>query len=115
MLDRLVNAWQKPYVTRGFRAGELSDALVFLRERATFVVPSDEIRDVADDEEDDVIISTAVTGRASHLVTGDRGLLAPNGRFELVIRLPADVQLLLEGEHRPSKERISIRRPHQLR
>ena len=37
-------------------------------------MPITTIHGVADDDEDDVILATAIAGQAAYLVTGDRGL-----------------------------------------
>lgn len=47
-----------------------------LRTYGMVVKPAMDVRGVADDEDDDLVLATAVAGRADYLVTGDKGLLA---------------------------------------
>lgn len=51
--------------------------LLDLREFSAEIVTLDpDVTGVAEDEEDDIVLGTAVAGRADVLITGDRGLVA---------------------------------------
>ena len=52
---------------------ELIDSLINV---AHHVEPDPSVRGIADDEEDDIVLGTAVAAGADYLVTGDHGLLA---------------------------------------
>lgn len=76
ILDGTERAWSKSYFRSRFAVTDVRWALRGLRARATIVVPDPTVRGVADDEEDDLVVATAVAGEVDDLVTGDRGLLA---------------------------------------
>lgn len=67
-------ALRKPYWKQRYN-DELIDAyLDHLWSEAVSVPPTDTVRGVAEDLEDDLVLATAVAGRADFLVTGDRRL-----------------------------------------
>ena len=75
ILQGAERAWRNRYFRVRYEEREVARALGLLRERATFVMPGHSPRGVADDEEDDLVLATAVSGDASVLVSGDIGLL----------------------------------------
>ena len=79
----LADVWGRPYWRNRYQASEALRALALLRTRASIVKPSDAIRGVCEDEEDDLVLATAVAGKADFLVTGDKFLQAI-GRYENV-------------------------------
>lgn len=96
MLERLAVAWRKPYFLARLSDQERRRALQLLRNRAELVNPTPDVRGVADDLEDDLVLATAVAGRASYLITGDRGLLDRDGYRGLTLLTPAAFRLVLE-------------------
>jgi putative PIN family toxin of toxin-antitoxin system len=72
VLTRLALVWDRPYWSARYQPKEAQRALRLLRNRATIVEPDLTIRRVAEDEEDDLVIATAVAGRVEILVTGDK-------------------------------------------
>ena len=56
--------------------------LRWLLEQAEMIEELPDLRVVADDPEDDMIVATAVAARADYLVTGDRRHLLPLARYE---------------------------------
>lgn len=68
--------WNRPYFLAQLGLDEPRRALSILRDHAKFIVPADDVRGVADDEEDDLVLATAAARNADYLVTGDKGLLA---------------------------------------
>jgi uncharacterized protein len=74
ILDGVARAWQKPYFQRQFLPEHVAHSLDLLRREAFPVVPASSPRGVAEDEEDDLVLATAVAGSADFLVTGDRRL-----------------------------------------
>ena len=87
MLDRLAVAWQKPYFRSRLSDQRREQAFNDLREFAEFVEPAADVRGVADDLEDDLVLATAVTG--------DRGLLERDGYRGLILMTPAAFRLVL--------------------
>jgi putative PIN family toxin of toxin-antitoxin system len=53
----------------------ISAQLAEFHRLAKFVIPVDDVHGVAEDEEDDLVLATAVAAGADYLVTGDRYLL----------------------------------------
>ena len=72
MLDGVARAWVDAYYAARFAAQEAQLALHVLRTQAQLVIPSAAVRGVATNEEDDLVLATAVAGQADYLVTGNR-------------------------------------------
>ena len=101
MLDRLTQTLDKPYFIARHTASQRKDIFRRLRTRGILVEPAPDVRGVADDLEDDLVLATAIAGNASHLVTGDRGLLERAGYRGLTLLTPADFRLVLDAERTP--------------
>jgi putative PIN family toxin of toxin-antitoxin system len=86
-LDRTL---RKPYVQRRMTPEQMLDVLTVLRNRATLVIPTTPVYGVGEDEEDDLVLSTALTGLAEFLVTGDRHLQQIGNYQGLIIIPPRD-------------------------
>lgn len=93
-----IRTWSKPYFRARITPNEVRENLDRLRTEATLVVPVDTVHGVADDEEDDPVLATAVAGQVSHLVTGDNGLLELVRYEEIAIVSPRDfLEVLAEA------------------
>ncbi|RIK46978.1 MAG: putative toxin-antitoxin system toxin component, PIN family [Chloroflexi bacterium] len=90
ILDELSRTLEKPYFTRSIRDGRRVRLLRYLRMLSEVVDPEPPASVVATHPEDDLILATAVAGRAQFLVTGDRQLLAL-GRYR-------EVRIVTAGE-----------------
>lgn len=88
ILGGIARAWTNPYYRARYRADEAQRALALLRARATVVTPMTSVHDVGNDEEDDLVLATAVAGQVPYLVTGDKGLLALNSYQGITILAP---------------------------
>lgn len=97
MLDRLADILSKPYFRARRSLEERRGDVAALRALAEVVVPAPDVRGVAEDVVDDLVLATAVAGRASHLITGDRGLLECNGYRGLTLLTPAAFRVILES------------------
>jgi putative PIN family toxin of toxin-antitoxin system len=97
ILDGISRAWNKDYFRFRFKEEQAATALELHRDRAMMVVPADTVRNVADDEEDDLVLATAIAGSADYLVTGDKGLLRI-GSFEGVTILDPRAFLTILSE-----------------
>jgi hypothetical protein len=75
ILDGVARALMKPYWRRRLDHDQLQSRLAQLKADVRLVDPAEGIHGVADDDEDDLILATAVAARADYLVTGDKGLL----------------------------------------
>jgi putative PIN family toxin of toxin-antitoxin system len=69
ILEGLGRTWQKPYDQRRYSPERVHQALTLLRTEATLVAPASTVRGVAEDEEDVLVLATALTGDAGFLVT----------------------------------------------
>lgn len=74
ILDGVARAWANAYYRTRYQGDEPRQALDLLRARATMVMPVSTVRGIAADDEDDLVLATAVAGSAAYLVTGDRRL-----------------------------------------
>lgn len=86
ILAEAAEAWEQPYWARRYSTAHVAEAITLLRERAIVVTPVTTVHGVGEDEEDDLVIATAVGGGVQHLVTGDKALqaLVRYGEIEIV-------------------------------
>lgn len=96
ILTGVGRAWTNAYFRTRYSSDESLQSLSLLRDRATIVIPVTTVQGVADDEEDDLVLATGVAGSVTHLVTGDRGLLALGTYHDMVILTPRDFLSVLE-------------------
>jgi putative PIN family toxin of toxin-antitoxin system len=76
MLEKLDEVLQRPYFSKRLNARKRGRFIAAYRAVARKKDPDPAVAGVADDEEDDLVLGTAVAAGADVLVTGDRGLLA---------------------------------------
>ena len=96
ILNGVERAWRDPWFLERYSPEEGKRALALLRDRASMVVPASHLQGIAADEEDDLVLATAVAGRASVLVTGDKRLRAI-ARFQgIVIYSPRELVAALD-------------------
>lgn len=69
-----------------------------LREEASFIIPGVEVRGVGEDQEDDLVLSTAISGGADYLVTGDKHLQGIGDYRGVIILSPRAFLDVLEVE-----------------
>jgi putative PIN family toxin of toxin-antitoxin system len=86
ILEGLSRTWRKPYFQQRYSPELVQQALSLLRTEATRVVPASTVHGVAEDEEDDLVLATAIAGGAGYLVTGDK-YLQVLGRYQNVVIL----------------------------
>lgn len=87
ILNGLIRTWRKPYFQSRIAKGYVQDVLALLRNEAQIVVPAVAVHGVGENEEDDLVLSTALTGAAEFLVTGDRHL-QQIGNYQGLVILP---------------------------
>jgi putative PIN family toxin of toxin-antitoxin system len=83
ILAELASVWMRPYWRSRYTDTAVQSISKQLRVHAIFVEPDSKVRGVCEDEEDDLVLATAVAGGAKYLVTGDKFLQAL-GRYEFV-------------------------------
>jgi putative PIN family toxin of toxin-antitoxin system len=79
----LARVLQKPYFAALVTSDELQRIDALLHQRAHFVVLTAQVRGVAPDQNDDLVLSTALSGQTEYLVTGD-GKLRQLVRYQSV-------------------------------
>ena len=94
ILAEAVEAWEQPYWAARYTADQVRNTLTLLRERAQIVLPATTVHGVGEDEEDDLVLATAIAGDATFLVTGDRHLQRLGRYQDLVVLSPRQ---FLEG------------------
>lgn len=76
VLDEVFRSFGKPYFRQRRTPEQVSQALTVLRQAGTVVPITAHVQGVASHPEDDLVLATAISGRAEYLVTGDAGLRA---------------------------------------
>jgi putative PIN family toxin of toxin-antitoxin system len=74
ILSELTRTLATPYFRTRLSLGQVARAQRLLRRRATIVSLTAQVTGVATHPEDDLVLATAVSGKAQYLVTGDRKL-----------------------------------------
>ncbi len=100
ILDELTDVWNRPYWRTRYSANRVQATLRLLRAQAIFVEPDAAVRGIANDEEDDLVLATAVAGNEGFLVTGDRYLQRLLRYQGVAILSPRQFLELLESEER---------------
>ncbi len=85
LLEEIVEVAERPEFRKYFELFELTDLLINLKQKAEMVqvsFPLDKCRD----EKDNFLLSLAVDGSATHLLTGDKDLLVlhPFGAVQIL-------------------------------
>jgi uncharacterized protein len=71
LLAETQKALEKPHFTRRIAPSERQRLLAILERRSVRVTITDKLFDVASHPEDDLVLATALSGKADVLVTGD--------------------------------------------
>ena len=72
ILAKVTIAWGNSYFRARYCEKEAQRALALLRRRGIFVIPiTVEVKGIASHAQDDLVLATAVSGRADYLVTSD--------------------------------------------
>jgi putative PIN family toxin of toxin-antitoxin system len=103
ILMGVADVWSRPYWRARYEPAEAQRALALLRSRATLVLPAATVRGVAADEEDDLVLSTAVAGDVEFLVSGDKHLQGISRYLGVTILSPRRFLEFLELETRRGK------------
>jgi putative PIN family toxin of toxin-antitoxin system len=90
--------WGKPYFRARITPDEVQRALNILRNKATLVAPVDSVVGVAEHQEDNFVLATAVAGGVTFLVTGDYGLQRVERYGDIAILSPRAFRDVLDAE-----------------
>ena len=74
ILSELEETLNKSYFRNLLKTQDIDDFLDLLLSEATLTLITTKVRDVATHPEDDLVLATAESGKASFVVTGDHGL-----------------------------------------
>jgi len=74
LLDELLEVVSRPKFRKYFSAQDITDLLVQINNKADFV-KTISIVDICRDNKDNFLLSLALDGKATHLITGDKDLL----------------------------------------
>ncbi len=99
ILDGAIRAWNKPWFRPRFPQQDMEQALSLLRSEAAVVVPASGIHGIAPDDEDDLVLATAVAGNVDYIVTGDRRFRALGQYEAIAIRSPREFVSILDQNH----------------
>lgn len=73
IVQKLIEVLGRPRFYSRLGNNDLSAFLLKYQAYTTRVIPDRSVRGVCDDEEDDLVLGTAVAANADYLVTGDKG------------------------------------------
>jgi len=84
-LDEFVEVSQRPKFRKYFSLNDLQDLLTEIKTKAIFIIVTSAI-DICRDTKDNFLLSLAVDGQATHILTGDKDLLAlhPMGKTQIL-------------------------------
>lgn len=98
ILDGLQRAYRNPYFQRRMTLKQMDGVHTILRARASLIVPSIPVHGTGEEAEDDLVLSTALSGAAGFLVTGDRHLQQIDNYQSLFILSPREFLEVLARE-----------------
>jgi len=101
-LEELAEVLQRTKFERYVTASEREEFLAAFVERALFVEPAENVR-AGRDAKDDKFLELAVSGSATHIVSGDKDLLVLHPFRNIAIMTPAE--FLQAAEEEPADEK----------
>lgn len=97
MVRKLDEVLQRPYFAGKLDRQQREAIIRRTRVSSDVVTPDASVSGVADDEEDDIVLGTAVAAGADYLVTGDHGLLAVRSYGDVSIVTAREFMALLHS------------------
>lgn len=97
ILTVLTGVLERPYFRRRLTARQRAANLALLRHETILTTITAEVQGIAPDEDDDLVLATAVSGKAAYLVTGDAGLRRLGSYRGISVLSPRDFLNLLES------------------
>lgn len=98
IISQVIKVWKRPYFAARIEQVDMSLASSLMHEQARSIEPDPSVSGIADDEEDDVVLGTAVAAGAQYLVTGDKGLLAVRSHGGVAIVTAREFLTMLDAE-----------------
>jgi uncharacterized protein len=75
IIETVQDVWKRPFFVANSNRIDRALAIDLMNEQAEPFQPDPSVTGITDDEEDDLVLGTAVAAGADYLVTGDTGLL----------------------------------------
>lgn len=102
IITELISTFQKPYFRRRITIDQVARAVALLRKDALLTPLSVAVSGVATHPEDDLTLATAVSGKASYLVTNDRPFLERVGKMyqEVTLLTPPEFLAVLKNRQK---------------
>jgi uncharacterized protein len=98
ILARAISAWSDPYYRRRYAEREVQETAQILRSQTIMAIPAEGVHGVAPNDEDDVVLATAIAGGVDYLVTGDHPFRKVAEYQGVIILTPREFLTLLEEE-----------------
>jgi len=89
LLEEIVEVAERPKFRKYFDLTELTELLVKLRQNAELVQVGSQVA-ICRDDKDNFLLSLAIDGAATHMLTGDKDLLVLHPFGEVLIQTIAD-------------------------
>jgi len=89
LLEEIVEVAERPKFRKYFDLSDLTELLVYLKEKAELVQVTSQIN-VCRDDKDNFLLSLGVDGSATHILTGDKDLLVLHPFSEIQVLKIAD-------------------------
>lgn len=104
IITELVHTFQSPYFRERISLEQVAGTVALLREESIVTPLTVAVSGVATHPEDDRTLATAVSGKASYLVTNDRPFLEKVGRTYQGVTLltPPEFLSVLRSEEKPA-------------
>lgn len=104
IIDELKRTLQKPYFQKYLKVYDVDAFVDLLRNEATVIPITVDIKGIATHSEDDLILATAISAKANYIVTGDGPLLRKIGDSYrgVIILTPSDFLKKLTHRRRQS-------------
>ncbi|MBI4318179.1 MAG: putative toxin-antitoxin system toxin component, PIN family [Chloroflexi bacterium] len=96
--NEIIRTFRQPYFRQRLSPLQISRVAALLRYQATQTPITDHVRGVATHPEDDLILATALSGRVTHLVTGDEKLQRLGAYKDITILSPRAFLELLTAQ-----------------
>jgi uncharacterized protein len=98
IIESVHDVWERPYFIANSARIDRELAVELMVEQTEPVDPDPSVTGIADDDEDDLVLGTAVAAGADYLVTGDTGLLAIGEYRGVKIVTAREFLMLIDAE-----------------
>lgn len=96
LIDELSSTLRKPYFTSRLSEKQIKSFIDIVRERATITPITTSIPTISKDPDDNIVLATAESGKASYVVTGDHQLQDIKQYKKIIIVSPRKFSKIIE-------------------